>query len=133
MIPCSADIKQAAKKVEEKAKAIIPFTIGQMKAGGEFVEFTPEQVIPLVVDAFGLREVSKLQPISLAQSIDGANLSKHLSHVTYGITVKDKAAMCPITGRPLFANTEKALGQSRNYCFPPKIAMCGALMGQLGK
>ena len=65
--------------------------------------------------------------MTVAQSIDGAQLSKHLSHTTAGFKLNDLAAICPVSGVPMFASRDGAVvkSQSGNLCFPLKIAMKG--------
>jgi len=56
--------------------------------------------------------------------MDGAQLSKNITHVTYGFKMADRGALCPFSKKPLFGgNDSTASVQSRNNCFPLKIVM----------
>jgi hypothetical protein len=80
-------------------------------------------MIKAVLKSHGLLDIAKERSVEVHQSLDGANLSKCISHTTYGFKVADKSALCPFTSKPIFANPDLAVMQSRNLSFPTKIIM----------
>jgi len=124
ILPCSADIRRVGAEVEAFAGNIIPYKHGTLGTGGEFVEWVPQQMISMVIKGFGLEEEAKKRSISIHQAMDGAQLSKNITHVTYGFKMADRGALCPFSKKPLFGgNDNEASIQSRNNCFPLKIVM----------
>jgi len=124
ILPCSADIRRVGAEVEEFAEKLIPYQHGTLDTGGEFVEWVPEEMIAMVVKGFGLEQQAKERSITIHQAMDGAQLSKNITHVTYGFKMADRGALCPFSKKPLFCgNEDTASVQSRNNCFPLKIVM----------
>jgi len=124
ILPCSADIRCVGAEVEEFAEKLIPYQHGTLDTGGEFVEWVPEEMIAMVVKGFGLEQQAKERSITIHQAMDGAQLSKNITHVTYGFKMADRGALCPFSKKPLFCgNKDTASVQSRNNCFPLKIVM----------
>jgi hypothetical protein len=126
VMPSSGSIKRVRKVVERYGRKRIKTRRGKMKGskGGEFFEFDIEDLLLQAIEAFGLSDVAKYRAVRINVSIDGAQLSKRLTHVTIGFKIVDIAARCPFTGRPLFMDSDPALLQSRNVCIPCKIGMC---------
>jgi hypothetical protein len=61
------------------------------------IGFVYDKMVLMVPGAFGLLLIARDRIESIAQSIDGAQLSKHLSFVMSGFTVNDYHASCTIT------------------------------------
>jgi hypothetical protein len=80
-----------------------------------------------VLRATGLHEAAKERRIEVPQSGDATNIAKNVSFVTCGIKIKDRAAVCPITKRPLCmpaandGESAKTVVQSYGNCTPAKI------------
>jgi len=124
ILPCSAEIRRVGAEVEEFAAKLIPYKYGTLDTGGEFVEWEPEEMIAMVIKGFGLDQQAKERSITIHQAMDGAQLSKNITHVTYGFKMADRGAFCPFSKKPLFCGNEDAASvQSRNNCFPLKIVM----------
>ena len=71
------------------------------------------------------RDIQK--PVLIAYTLDGAQLTNALGHVTAGIKIVDPRAKDPITGIPLHMSGKY---QSRDLCFPAQITFgrdCKAL------
>ena len=119
ILPCSATLKRCAKSVEMMGQVLFPYTIGHLANGVEFLQFDYDKTVSTLLERYGLNEKAN---VSIAQSIDGANLTKHLRHVTAGIKINDLRAKDPITGNFLLSNGNNA--QSRNICFPLKVLLC---------
>jgi len=123
LIPSSASIRRVATVMENYAKSVIPYQYGNLpNNGGEYIHFSPKELFAAVIKAFKLNVVARERGIIFHQSIDGALLTKFLSHLTYGIKVADRAATCPFTGKPIWG-IEDSIMQSRNTCFPVFILM----------
>ena len=123
LLPCSLDVQRAAKVVEMYANDICPFKVGVLDSGGEYFEFDPSDVVKILIKAYGLEQQAKERSVRISQAIDGAQLSKRMTHVLYGIKMQDHAAVCPFTNRPLLGNPDIQCCQSRNACFPIKMVM----------
>jgi hypothetical protein len=125
-LPSSSGVKRVRRAVERYGRKRIKCKKGTIKGtkGGEFYEFNVDDLLVYAIKAFGLEEVAKHRAVRISVSIDGAQLSKRLTHVTCGFKVADIAARCPFTGRSLFMDADQALLQSRNLCIPVKIGMC---------
>jgi len=73
---------------------------------------------------FSLEQQATKRPITIHQAMDGVQLSKNITHVTYGFKMTNHGALCPFSKKPLFGgNDSKASVQSQNNCFPLKIVM----------
>ena len=120
-------VQSRAKVLNEHAQEIIPFKRGT-SSYGEYIEFDPiEKFLCILLDGFHLTELSRLDGgVEIAITLDGAKLSRNLSHVTAGIKIVDKRACDPNTGAPLFVASDGSTNQSvqsREFCFPVKILL----------
>ena len=122
MIPSKSEIKRMAGLVEWFARPLCPHTL-KVTPMGEAVEFNYVLTILCILKAFHLDNVGKQRLLSVASSIDGASLSKHLSVVAGGIKITDRGALCPLTGKPLLANPRTMKAQSRSLCIPLILMM----------
>jgi len=124
ILPCSADIRRVGAEVEEFAKKFIPYKHRTLDTSSEFVEWVPEEMIAMVIKGFGLEEQAKERSVTIHQAMDGAQLLKNITHVTYGFKMVDRGVLYPFSKKPLFCgNNNTASVQSRNNCFPLKIVM----------
>jgi hypothetical protein len=125
----SATIKRVAKIVESFANSFIPYHISSLApehGKGEVIEFDLEKVLPVVLRATDLYEAAKTRRVEVPQSSDATNITKNVSFIIYGIKIKDRAAVCPITKRPLYIPAEngessQTFVQSFENCIPVKI------------
>jgi hypothetical protein len=122
MIPSKSEIKRMAGMVEWFARPLCPYTL-KLTSMGEAVEFDYGKTMCCIFRAFHLDEIGKRRSLSVASSIDGASLSKNLSIIAGGIKITDRAALCPLTKKPLLDNPTTMKAQSRNLCIPLKIMM----------
>jgi len=123
LLPSPATIKKVSMQVEYFASQMCPFKQGVLNEGGEFVLWNPEQMVAMVLKSFGLEDQAKIHPVSINQAIESANLSKNLSHTTFGCKVSDMGAYCPITKKLLYGCADQTSIQSWNNCFPFMILM----------
>jgi hypothetical protein len=127
----SSSIKRVSAIVESFAKSIVPYSITDVPrehGKGEVISFELKDVLPIVLRATGLYEAAKERRIEIPQSCDATNITKNVSFIIYGIKVKDRAAHCPITKRPLYLpasddNAENSLIQSFENCIPVKVVI----------
>ncbi|KAL7565409.1 hypothetical protein ACA910_003599 [Epithemia clementina (nom. ined.)] len=98
-LPSSGDIQKAQLIVDQYAKKKVTMHHGQLEGGttrDEFIKFDSNELLTVMVEAFGLKDVAKNHAVRINLSIDGAEISKRISHVTFGFKISDVAAKCPI-------------------------------------
>lgn len=59
-------------------------------------------------------------PVEFSITLDGADLSRNISHVTAGIKINDPRAKDPVSGIPIGCDDSRKI-QSRELCWPFKI------------
>ena len=125
LIPTVGELKKAAKLVEEYGKYIAPFTCGVTEKGAEKVDFDPEHVIRILLEAADLLGLDR--KVILSQAIDGSRFSKHIGFILYGLKLNDYAAKCPWTKKPLFTVDGEGKCssqlQSKNTQIPLKVVI----------
>ena len=110
LIPSVGELKKVAKLVESLGKIIAPYTAGVTENGAEKVEFAPEDVIKILLEAADLLGLDR--KVILSQAMDGSRFSKQIGFILYGLKLNDYAAKCPWTKKPLF--TADAAGAFRS-------------------
>ena len=107
MIPSTSAIQRCAQYIEQFAEYVVPFhPIRNPKDGAEGFYFRAADVFVAILKAANMLDgEARTRAIQFAQSLDGATLSKSLSHVLGGLKFNDKSS-------PLKA-------QSRDMVFPP--------------
>jgi hypothetical protein len=68
----------------------------------------------------GIAKASTQAPVQIACTLDGADISRNVSHVTAGIKILDPRAINPISHLPIGMDGSKKV-QSRELCFPFKM------------
>jgi hypothetical protein len=125
LVPTVGELKKAAKVVEEYGKHVAPFTCGVTEKGAEKVEFDPEHVIRILLEAADLLGLDR--KVILSQAIDGSRFSKHIGFILYGLKLNDYAAKCPWTKKPLFTVDGEGKCssqlQSKNTQIPLKVVI----------
>jgi hypothetical protein len=122
VIPSSSEIKRVARMVEHFAEPLCPFNL-QPTPVGEMIQFDIEKTLRTVLGAYGLLSIAVDKSVSVTQSIDGAQLSKNLSHTTGGIKISDRCTRCPFTKKLILQDVGSCNAQSRSYCFPLTTVM----------
>ena len=105
VIPSSAQLKQTAKKVEKFASELCPFNVVPCELG-EMIQFAFIKTVGMILKAFGLHDIAKVDSVTLAESIDGADLLKHLGHTTASFKPINRRGRCPLTSRLLLNNIQ---------------------------
>jgi hypothetical protein len=125
----SGTVKRVRKIVEAHANTTIPYRLESLPAvhgRGEVVSFDTPTVVKLVVGACGLRQAAKERRLCKPQSCDTTNITKNMSICMYGFKVVDRAAICPVSKRPLWLQAEEgvqtqSLIQSCENSIPTKL------------
>jgi hypothetical protein len=102
ILPCKAELQRCMLRVEEIANVRCPIQHGHTQNNEEFIALDKPSVLKLSLEAFQLDDVAKARNLRIAQAIDGAAISKGISHIMYGYKIQDPAAVCPITKKILF-------------------------------
>jgi hypothetical protein len=124
ILPSTKEMKKAFGLVEQVGKILAPFELSYLP-DGEAIKFDYSKMIKLIFKSFGLEEAGLERELGLSLSIDGATLTKFLGHVMAGFKIKDRAAVNPLTNKPLFLADSGCWNklQSRQTCFPLHLHM----------
>ena len=124
IIPCGTTISRSAKELEKHAAEEHGLAIQtSMTQHGLVFSFEINNVIRQIVKQFGLEEYtrtgSSAKPVMLTYTLDGAQLTNELGHLTGGIKIVDPRAIDPSTGIPIAISGKF---QSRDLCFVLQLA-----------
>ena len=117
---CSTNkIKNVQKVVHERMQKVCPYKL--IKEGGiDGVVFDYTKYLIYLLNFFKLDKIAIEEGnVKLAITLDGADLSRNVQHVTCGVKILDPRAINPITGIPIGLEGV----QSRDLCFPCKILL----------
>ena len=111
IIPSTSSLQNCAASIELYGSRICPFRMIRNETSmTEGFYFRPADVMKIILKSGGLLTGDAVdRPIHMAQSIDGAVLTKHLSHTLGGLKFNDSS---------------NPLSQSRNSVFPV-VCVCG--------
>jgi hypothetical protein len=123
MLPSASTIKKYCRIVDDYAATVVPFESTNLDDGSECIEFQPENVLPLLYKGYDLDDVAKTRPINIDQSIDTTQLSTRQNLTIWGLKMIDHGARNPKTGERLYGSKCYKNVQSRNHCYPLKMAM----------
>jgi hypothetical protein len=123
-------IQQAQNKVHAAAATVIPFQEiptpdldGVAFKVGNADDYS--KMLMFVLEMFQLDGIARdptQPPVQLACTLDGADISRFVSHVTAGIKILDPRAIDPISHLPIGLDGSKKV-QSRDLCFPFKMML----------
>lgn len=121
ILPSRSSVQRCAKELHELGQELIPVKKVQSELG-EMFQFDYEKMVRFILRAFSLHEIAQRERVELCITLDGAELTKDLCHLTFGIKVTDSRAIDPRDGCPLAYSEDGVFGnlfrvQSRNYCF----------------
>ena len=127
LFPSSTAVANTGYELEAEAdKLDLTFTSAPTDFG-QLYQFDLESVVRFVVEKYDLgkdaQSGSETSKVMLAVTLDGAVLTKYLSHVTLGIKLIDPRSIDPRTGKPCFLDGEGY--QTRRACF-----ICWMLIGK---
>jgi hypothetical protein len=126
-LPSRAMIQLCAKQLHELGQHLIPFSKVDCQLG-EMYQFDYEKMVRFLLLHFSLHEYAKRGSVELCITLDGAELTKDLCHLTFGVKITDPRAIDPRDGTPLACQEDGMYGhlfkvQSRNYCFVMKTLL----------
>jgi hypothetical protein len=119
-------VMKAMSAVETAADAVIPFhsmEAAELEDGIDGIVFEYPQMLAYLLKLFRLDVVAgdpNQPPVQFSITLDGADLSQNISHVTAGIKINDPRAVDPISGIPIGMEDSTKV-QSRELCFPLKV------------
>ena len=88
--------------------------------GIDGVQFHYSKLLDFLLKIFHLDRIAREEGnVKIAITLDGADLSRNIQHVTCGIKIVDPRAVNPMTGIPIGLEGV----QSRDLCFPCKILL----------
>jgi hypothetical protein len=121
ILPSRSSVQRCSKELHDLGQETIPFKKVPSELG-EMFHFDYEKMVHFILRAFALHEITQRESVELCITLDGAELSKDLCHLTFGIKVTDRRAIDPRDGCPLAYSHDGGFGnlfrvQSRNYCF----------------
>ncbi len=119
VLPCTGDLKCAAKVIENRATEIVPFTEYQ-SVWGKGIRFCEARAVHTVIDALSLTDKAK-GCISISESIDSAQITKNMHLITAGFKLGDGDVIDPLSKKPLCINGVYTNLQSRNNFFSTQI------------
>jgi hypothetical protein len=110
--------------VEAAAQIDIPLKHPlELPANVDGVQFEYEPLLAYLLKLYKLDDVARdpnALPVEFSITLDGADLSRNISHVTAGIKINDPRAIDPKTGIPIGQDHSMPV-QSRELCYPFKI------------
>jgi hypothetical protein len=119
---CSTyQLKKSMKQVEEHAKGVIPFDIVDVDGSNGF-KFDYEALLLYVLKLFELEDAARdvnQPPVQILITLDGADLSCNVTHVTAGVKINDPRSIDPLSGLSIGVQNSRKV-QSRELCFPFK-------------
>ena len=119
ILPSASSVQRVFRKVEQVGDVLVPYELSYT-ADGEAVDFEHAHMIRELMSAFQLTDKAKENVTAWSSTIDGARLTRGVNHVTSGIKARDRDAIDPLTGLPIFRGANSTV-QSRGQCFPTNI------------
>jgi hypothetical protein len=119
-------VMKAMSAVSTAAQAVIPYSAleqAQLEDGIDGVQFDYGKLLAYLLRLYKLDDVARdpnQPPVQFSITLDGADLSRNITHVTAGIKINDPRAIDPVSGIPI-GMEDSAKVQSRELCFPAKI------------
>ena len=114
-------VKKAMKIVEEHASEVIPYDVLNVD-GIDGFKFDYERVLLYLIKLFKLEDAARdinQPPVQMSITLDGADLSRNVTHVTAGVKINDPRSIDPGSGLPIGVQDSRKM-QSRELCFPIK-------------
>jgi flagellar biosynthesis regulator FlbT len=126
-LPSRSSVQRCAAELHELGQEKVPFYKVESELG-EMYQFHYEKMLRYVLKTFQLDEIAQRDRVELCITLDGAELTKDLCHLTFGIKVTDARVIDPRDGSPLSYQEDGVFGnlfrvQSRNYCFIMKTLL----------
>ena len=126
-LPSRSEVQRCASRLHELGQQKIPIQKMDCELG-ELFAFDYEKLLRFILNTFLLHEIAQQESFELCIMLDGAEICKDLSHLTFGIKITDARAIDPRDGTPLAHSQDGIFGnlfkvQSRNYCIAMKTLL----------
>ena len=113
-------LKILQEQIHENMKVSCPYKVIDNRDGIDGIEFDYSVLLTFLLKMFKLDKIARQEgKVSIAITLDGANLSRNIQHVTCGVKILDPRAVNPLTGIPIGLEGV----QSRDFCFPFNILL----------
>ena len=114
----------AIQKIQDEVHKVmdskVPYKLTRDLEGVDGVEFDEEELLSFLLVMFKLDGIAREEGnVGISLTIDGADLSRNIQHVTCGVKISDPRAVNPATGIPIGLEGI----QSREFCFPFKVLL----------
>jgi hypothetical protein len=108
-LPSRMSVQRCASSLHDLGQEIIPFHKVECELGEMFV-FNYERLVRFILKTFLLDSIAENESVELCITLDGAELTKDLCHLTFGIKITDPRAVDPRDGTPLSYTEDGLLG-----------------------
>ena len=113
-------LKKLQEKIHKKMKILCPYKLIENRDGIDGIEFEYSKLLKFLLKLFKLEQIARREGnVSISITLDGADLSRNIQHVTCGVKFCDPRAVNPLTGIPIGLEGV----QSREFCFAFKILL----------
>jgi hypothetical protein len=92
ILPSRSSVQRCSKELHEVGQELIPVKKVRSELG-EMFQFDYEKMVRFILRAFSLHEIAQRECVELCITLDGAELTKDLCHLTFGIKVTDSRAI----------------------------------------
>jgi hypothetical protein len=119
-------VMKAMTAVSTAAQAVIPFApmgAAQLEDRIDGIQFDYRKLLAYLLCLYKLDDVAwdpNQPPVQFSIILDGADLSRNITHVTAGIKINDPLGIDPVSGIPIGIE-DLAKVQSCELCYPAKI------------
>jgi hypothetical protein len=115
-------VTKVMSKVEEQAEKIIPYKLVDTP-GMDGIEYDYLKMLRFALKIYDLEKIAVEEGgVALACTLDGADISANVTHVTAGLKILDHRAIDPVTKLPIGIGKAVSV-QSRDVCVPFKIIL----------
>jgi hypothetical protein len=126
-LPSRTSVQNCAAELHALGQELIPIEKVPCDLG-EMYQYDYEKMVRYIIKVFSLHEIAQNESIELCITLDGAELTNDLCHLSFGVKVTDGRAINPRDGTPLAYTQEGVFGkifnvQSRNFCFIMKTLL----------
>lgn len=109
-------VSAAMRSVNAAAQASIPFAHKWLDGGVECVQFDYEKLLTYSLKVFGLYDRAKQVSVMISPTLDGADISRNIQHVTAGVKFNDPNTIDPTSGLPIGLQDQSCPVQSPELC-----------------
>jgi hypothetical protein len=117
-------VKKAMREIEDAAAEVLPYSFVNYE-GIDGIVFEYDKMLDYIIKMFqldGIARDANAPKVQIAITLDGADLSRNITHVTAGIKIIDPRAIDPRSGLPIGMEGSTKV-QSRELCFVFKIVL----------